>query len=397
MPHLTPAADLAVFLVSVGAGLIGALGGVGGGLIIVPALIILFGVDVQVAAGASIVAVIATSSGAAAAYVRDGLANMRIGMFLELATTTGAVVGALLAGILAPQLLMVLLAVILLLSAGMQVLRLSDPPGSDIPPQPGRLRLVGEYHSVRLGRTVAYGSRRVPFGFGMMWIAGVASGMLGIGSGALKVVAMDGVMRLPMKVSSATSNFIDRRHRGGLGGHLPGTRRRGRRARGARRPRGAHRRGRGLPVAGPALQPARPPHLHTGAGGHRPGDAPASGGDRRVTEARFARIVSLVLLVGVTVSAVLIGVGFVAALVFGWSGSGPDATVDPADFSDLPERLRALQPLAITQLGLLVLIATPVVRVGFSVVGFALERDRLYVAITVAVLAVLLGSLLLAR
>ena len=86
MPHLTPAADLAVFLVSLGAGLIGALGGVGGGLIIVPALIILFGVDVQVAAGASIVAVIATSSGAAAAYVRDGLANMRIGMFLELAT-----------------------------------------------------------------------------------------------------------------------------------------------------------------------------------------------------------------------------------------------------------------------------------------------------------------------
>lgn len=208
MSHLTPAADLAVFLVSVGAGLVGALGGVGGGLIIVPALIILFGVDVQVAAGASIVAVIATSSGAAAAYVRDGLANMRIGMFLELATTTGAVVGALLAGILAPQLLMVLLAGILLLSVGMQILRLSDPPGSDIPPQPGRLRLVGEYHSVRLGRTVPYGSRHVPFGFAMMWVAGVVSGLLGIGSGALKVVAMDGVMRLPMKVSSATSNFM---------------------------------------------------------------------------------------------------------------------------------------------------------------------------------------------
>lgn len=208
MPHLTPAADLAVFLVSLGAGVVGALGGVGGGLIIVPALIVLFGVDVQVAAGASIVAVIATSSGAAAAYVRDGLANLRIGMFLELATTTGAVVGAIAAGFISPELLMVLLAVILLGSAAMQVFRLSDPPGSDLPPDPGRLRLVGEYHSVRLGRTVAYGSRHVPAGFAMMWVAGVASGMLGIGSGALKVVAMDGVMRLPMKVSSATSNFM---------------------------------------------------------------------------------------------------------------------------------------------------------------------------------------------
>lgn len=208
MPHLTPADDLAVLLVSLGAGLIGALGGVGGGLIIVPALIILFGVDVQVAAGASIVAVIATSSGAAAAYVRDGLANLRIGMFLELATTTGAVVGAVIAGLVAPGLLMLLLSAILLVSAGMQILRLSDPPGTDVPPTPGRLRLTGVYWSVRLGRMVPYGSRRVPLGFAMMWVAGLVSGMLGIGSGALKVVAMDGVMRLPMKVSSATSNFM---------------------------------------------------------------------------------------------------------------------------------------------------------------------------------------------
>lgn len=208
MTSLTPAADLAVFAASLGAGVVGALGGVGGGLVIVPVLIILFGVDVQVAAGASIVAVIATSSGAAAAYVREGLANMRIGMFLELATTTGAVIGALLAGILAPQLLMVLLAGILLASAAMQVLRLSDPPGGAVPADPGRLRLTGEYHSVRLDREVPYGSRRVPLGFAVMWLAGLVSGMLGIGSGALKVVAMDGVMRLPMKVSSATSNFM---------------------------------------------------------------------------------------------------------------------------------------------------------------------------------------------
>jgi uncharacterized membrane protein YfcA len=108
----------------------------------------------------------------------------------------------------APALLLGILGVILLASVAMQLLRLGDPPGSDHPPTPGRLRLVGEYHSVRLQRTVAYGSRRVPLGFGVMWAAGVVSGMLGIGSGALKVIAMDGVMGLPMKVSSATSNFM---------------------------------------------------------------------------------------------------------------------------------------------------------------------------------------------
>jgi uncharacterized membrane protein YfcA len=208
--HVTlgASADLLILVVSVGAGIIGALGGVGGGLIIVPALTLLFGVDIHLAAGASIVAVIATSSGAAAAYVREGLTNLRIGMFLELATSAGAVIGALLAGIMAPSLLLGLLGIVLLGSAGAQLLHLEDPPGSDKPPEPGRLGLVGEYHSVRLDRTVAYGSRHVPAGFSVMWVAGLVSGMLGIGSGALKVVAMDGVMRLPMKVSSATSNFM---------------------------------------------------------------------------------------------------------------------------------------------------------------------------------------------
>jgi uncharacterized membrane protein len=114
-----------------------------------------------------------------------------------------------------------------------------------------------------------------------------------------------------------------------------------------------------------------------------------------MSEQRFERIVAAVLITGVSISATLIVVGMVAALAVGWGG---DTTVaDPTDFSDLLSRLRAGQPLAITQLGLIVLILTPVVRVGFSVVGFALERDRLYVAITLVVLAVLLASLLLFR
>jgi len=207
---LTVDADLGIFLVCIGAGLIGALAGVGGGIIVVPALTIVFGIDVRLAIGASIVSVIATSSGAAAAYVRDRMTDMRVGMFLELATTSGAVVGALLAALVAPSLLLVLLGLVLLLSAAQQVLRLGEELPPDVEPSGAaiRLRLSGSYPDAQLGREVQYAARRVPLGFVLMGLAGLVSGLLGIGSGALKVVAMDGAMRLPMKVSSATSNFM---------------------------------------------------------------------------------------------------------------------------------------------------------------------------------------------
>ena len=203
-------ADLGIFLVCIGAGLIGALAGVGGGIIVVPALTIVFGIDVRLAIGASIVSVIATSSGAAAAYVRDRMTDMRVGMFLELATTSGAVVGALLAALVAPSLLLVLLGGVLLLSAAQQVLRLGEELPPEVEPSRAaiRLRLSGSYPDAQLGREVQYAARRVPLGFVLMGLAGLVSGLLGIGSGALKVVAMDGAMRLPMKVSSATSNFM---------------------------------------------------------------------------------------------------------------------------------------------------------------------------------------------
>ena len=207
---MTPQADLGIFAISVAAGLIGALAGVGGGILVIPALTFGFGVDIHLAAGASIVSVIATSSGAAAAYVRDRMTDMRIGMFLELATTTGAVCGALLAAVVAPSFLYVLLGVILLGSAAMQVARIDEEtPPMDAPSQlAARLRLESSYPDRRLGREVSYSAHRIPLGFLMMWIAGLVSGLLGIGSGVLKVLAMDGAMRLPMKVSSATSNFM---------------------------------------------------------------------------------------------------------------------------------------------------------------------------------------------
>jgi uncharacterized membrane protein YfcA len=207
---VTPGADLGVFIVSALAGVIGSLAGVGGGIIVIPALTMLFGVDIRLAIGASIVSVIATSSGAAAAYVRDRMTDMRVGMFLELATTSGAVIGALLAAIVASSLLFVLLGVVLLFSAVQQAFRL----GEELPPETAasalstRLRLAGSYPDARLGQEVPYVAQRVPLGYLLMTVAGVVSGLLGIGSGALKVLAMDGAMRLPMKVSSATSNFM---------------------------------------------------------------------------------------------------------------------------------------------------------------------------------------------
>jgi hypothetical protein len=201
--------DLGIFAVSALAGLIGALAGVGGGILIIPALTLLFGVDIHLAIGASIVSVIATSSGAAAAYVRDRLTSLRIGMFLEIATTSGAVVGALLAAVVSPGLLYLVLGAVLLLSAAIQLTRLGEelPPTAPASGLARRLALSGSYPDAVLGE-VAYAPRQIPLGFALMGVAGLVSGLLGIGSGALKVVAMDAAMRLPMKVSSATSNFM---------------------------------------------------------------------------------------------------------------------------------------------------------------------------------------------
>lgn len=207
---MSPGADAALFGISVLSGIIGALAGVGGGMLVIPALTTIFGVDIHLAIGASIVSIIATSSGAAVAYVRDRLTNLRVGMFLEVATSSGAVAGALAAAVVAPQLLYVLLAAVLGLSVLQQVSRL----GEELPPEvlPSRaaasLKLASSYPDQVLGREVPYAARRVGLGFVMMLAAGFLSGLLGIGSGVLKVLAMDGVMRLPMKVSTATSNFM---------------------------------------------------------------------------------------------------------------------------------------------------------------------------------------------
>lgn len=201
---------LLIFLGSLLAGLLGSLVGLGGGILIVPMLTLAFKLPISFAIGASIISVIATSSGAAAAYVRDHLTNMRVGMFLELATTTGAICGAFLAGILAPGLLGVIFGIILLVSAAPLVFKIGEelPEGVTNDRLATLLDLASSYPDHQLGREVSYQVTRTPFGLGMMYIAGLISGLLGIGSGTFKVIAMDTLMRLPLKVSTTTSNFM---------------------------------------------------------------------------------------------------------------------------------------------------------------------------------------------
>jgi uncharacterized membrane protein YfcA len=190
------------------AGVVGSLVGLGGGVLIVPLLTLGFGMDVRLAVGASLVSVIATSTGAAVAYLQDRLVNLRVGVLLELATVAGALTGALIAPHVGSATLFLLFGVALLLSAVPTAAKLVEEVPQDVPEDPlaGRLGLSASYPAAE--GLVPYRVARVPAGLGVMYVAGVLSGLLGIGSGALKVLAMDTAMRLPMKVSTATSNFM---------------------------------------------------------------------------------------------------------------------------------------------------------------------------------------------
>lgn len=198
---------LVVGVSSLFAGFLGALTGLGGGTVLVPLLTLGFGVDIRYAIGASLVSVIATSSGAAAAYVKEGFTNIRVGMFLEVATTLGALVGAVLALKIATSAIAVIFGVVLLYSAYLSNQRQQDHPVDTEPDALAtRLNLNGCYPTPD-GLQV-YQVQNVPAGFGLMLIAGVLSSLLGIGSGAVKVLAMDHLMQLPFKVSTTTSNFM---------------------------------------------------------------------------------------------------------------------------------------------------------------------------------------------
>lgn len=191
----------------VAAGFLGALTGLGGASVIIPLLMVGFGVEFHIAAGAGLISVIATSSGAAAAYVKEGYSNIRVGMFLEIATTIGALSGAFLSAIAPVNALAIVFGIVLLVSAYLSRPGHEGEKGAGrSDPLAVRLRLDGSYPTPQGLRH--YPVHHVPLGFGLMYVAGVLSGLLGIGSGAFKVLAMDQVMRLPFKVSTTTSNFM---------------------------------------------------------------------------------------------------------------------------------------------------------------------------------------------
>jgi len=188
------------------AGLLGSLTGLGGGVVIIPLLTLLLNVNIHYAIGASLISVIATSSGSAVAYVKEGITNIRLGMFLEIATTIGAMVGAMLALHIQTSVIAVIFGVILIFSAVMSLKPKKEQVNEVKSQWAEKLKLNSSYPVNN--ETINYGVQNVGGGFLMMLFAGIISGLLGIGSGALKVVAMDGIMRIPFKVSTTTSNFM---------------------------------------------------------------------------------------------------------------------------------------------------------------------------------------------
>jgi uncharacterized membrane protein YfcA len=189
------------------AGLIGSLTGLGGGVVLIPLLTLVFKVDIHYAIGTSLISVIATSSGAAAAYVREGITNIRLGMFLELATTSGAIIGTIISNYVSTGVIAIVFGIILLISAITSFFNINEKVTSEGEGRYARFLKLNNSFPTENGLQ-PYTVKNVAGGFLMMNVAGIVSGLLGIGSGALKVIAMDRIMRIPFKVSTTTSNFM---------------------------------------------------------------------------------------------------------------------------------------------------------------------------------------------
>ena len=394
---------------SIFAGVIGAVTGLGGGVVIVPLLTLVFHVDWRLAVGASIVSVIATSSASAIAYVREGYTNIRMGMFLEIATSIGAVAGAVLAHVLRVVWLEALFGVVLIFSGIEAIRATAQDAGERVPSDRLASKLgLGGFYPGPVGYRIAYGVRNVPFGFALMGVAGALSGMLGIGSGAFKVLAMDRVMHVPFKVSTTTINFmigvtaaasasvylvhgdIDPRIAGPvmlgvLLGALLGTR---------------------------LLMRWRSQTIRVvfavvlGATGiymlwHRDHSDSLDSleGVSTLRERQLdIMIAGVVLRIGVGVAALLVVVGFTLMLAehrggMAHIGAQPQSPHFPPIALLFREAFRQGRPSALIDLGLVTLVMTPVFRVLASMVVFLYEQDHRYVYFTMIVLAVLIYSL----
>lgn len=201
--------SLVLFVCAILAGLVGALTGLGGGIIIVPLLTLGFGIPMKYAVACSLISVIGTSSGAAAAFVKEGITNMKMGMFLQIATSLGAVLGAVIVIFVnvPVDILGIIFGVVLIITA---ILTAQKKPDHLEPIIEGslehKLQLYGTYP--KGNELIEYGSKHAMLGSFIMTVAGFLSGLLGVGGGVFKVLAMDNVMRLPFKVSTTTSNFM---------------------------------------------------------------------------------------------------------------------------------------------------------------------------------------------
>jgi len=204
---LAPVHELLLFTISIGAGFLGSILGIGGGMIIIPVLTLLLHVDIRYAIAASLISIVATSSGAAASFLKDHLTNLRVAVLLEIGTVFGAMCGFLISKHVQSSILFLTFGFFLLFSALMMLRKRGDSLSHHDHPWSKKLRLASSYPDA-LGHPVPYSVENVPAGLGLMFFAGIMSALLGIGSGILKVLAMDGAMKLPMKVSSATSNFM---------------------------------------------------------------------------------------------------------------------------------------------------------------------------------------------
>lgn len=199
--------ELILFAVSILAGFLGALLGIGGGMIVVPVLTLFFQIDIRYAIAASLVSIVATSSGAAASFLRDHLTNLRVAVVLEIGTVAGAITGFLVVTWIEPRLLFLLFGLFLLFSISMMLRNRDESLAVEDHPWSQALKLGGSFTDEK-GQRRNYQVANVPMGLAVMYVAGVLSALLGIGSGVLKVLAMDSAMKLPIKVSSATSNFM---------------------------------------------------------------------------------------------------------------------------------------------------------------------------------------------
>lgn len=199
--------SLLLLVVSIFAGFLGSILGLGGGTIVVPFLTLVLGVDIRYAIAASLISIVATSSGAAASFLRDHLTNLRVAVLLELGTVTGAMTGFLIASSISSRWLYLVFGVFLFFSCIMMLRKKKDSITDIDHPWSKRLNLAGNYKD-ETGQMIEYKVDHVPFGLSVMYFAGIMSALLGIGSGIFKVLAMDNAMKMPLKVSSATSNFM---------------------------------------------------------------------------------------------------------------------------------------------------------------------------------------------